>query len=83
MSTDFRKSDVFDKVGRPFCFWKIWRLKGITRFHYLALELESEANLHKPSLSKFFPAGQWFSVALIFLMKSKSYTYENVKLFYN
>ena len=26
------------------------RLKGITGFHYMALELESEANLHKPSL---------------------------------
>ena len=48
---------------------KIW-LKGIAGFHYLTLELESEANLHKPSPSKFCPAGQWFSVALMFLMKS-------------
>ena len=28
----------------------MYRLKGITGFHYLSLELESEANLHKPSL---------------------------------
>ena len=28
----------------------MYRLKGITEFHYLSLELESEASLHKPSL---------------------------------
>ena len=62
-------------------YW-IHGLKGITRFH-LPLELESEAKLRKPSLSKFCLAGQWFSVALMFLMKSKpAYTYVNVTVLY-
>ena len=42
-------------------YW-IHGLEGITGSHYLPLELESEAKLHKPSPSKFCLVGQWLPV---------------------